>query len=85
MFKFYKNFICIIFATMKFTPDKYLLICLLVCTEIFAGPNPPNPPPPAPPPPPGFAIDSGLIFLLFFGVLFSFFFLKNLNVSKNKI
>ena len=70
---------------MKFTPNKYLLMFfLMVCAKTFAGPSPPNPQPVGPPPP-GFAIDSGLVFLLFFGVLFSFFFFKNLTVSKNKI
>ena len=71
---------------MKFTPNKYLLMFfLMVCAKTFAGPSPPNPQPVGPPPPVGVAIDSGLVFLLFFGVLFSFFFFKNLTVSKNKI
>ena len=67
---------------MKLTPNKYFSIPFLVIGfNAMAKQGPP--PPAAAPPPPGFPVDENLIVLMFFGVLFSFLFLKKkFNLSK---
>lgn len=49
----------------------------------FSAPGNPPPPPPPAPPPPGFPIDSGVLVLVFFGIIFSFLFLKNYSKSNS--
>jgi drug/metabolite transporter (DMT)-like permease len=70
---------------MKFTPNKYLiLIFFLAGSMSFSAPGNPPPPPPAGAPPPGFSIDSGILVAIFFGIIFSFLFLKNYSKSNSK-
>jgi hypothetical protein len=70
---------------MKFTPNKYLIILFLLAGFMgFSAPGNPPPPPPPAPPPPGFSIDSGVLVAIFFGIIFSFVFLKNYSKSNSK-
>jgi|GEM_PF-2102988 len=67
---------------MKFTPNRYLVLTLMIGFVGFAGPTPP--PPPADPTPPGFPINDYVSYLVVFGVAFVFVFFKRNLRTQNK-
>ena len=69
---------------MNTSPNKYLIISLLMVSFFGFATEVPPPPPAGAPTPPGFPIDGSLLFLAFVGITFLFFFLKRQTYLNKK-